>query len=135
MSKWMIASVAACFAVLLSGGSAAAASDDITAKVPFSFVVGSTVLPAGDYTVRASWSNPSLVWIVSPQGDHVAAVDTEWGGWTGGTPDLKFSVYGSTHFLSRIDLPGEAPRRVALTSKEVERELARLAESRAANTN
>jgi|WetSurMetagenome_2_1015567.scaffolds.fasta_scaffold43572_4 hypothetical protein len=135
MSKWMIVSVAACFAVLLSGGPATADTDEISAKVPFAFVVGNTVLPAGQYTVRASWSNPSLVWIVSPRGRHVAAVDTTWGGWPVAKADLKFAVYGRTHFLSRIDLPGEGPRRVALTPKEVEGELARLAAVRAATTN
>jgi hypothetical protein len=45
-----------------------------------------------------------------------------------------FEVYGKTHFLSRILIPGEDGRMVPLPRHEVESELARIAERRAARS-
>lgn len=110
-------------------------SDHLNVKVPFRFVVGDTVLPAGQYRLQVGDTNPSVVWFVSPDGEHVANVVTQWGGSPaeGSHAKLLFEVYGTTHFLSEIRIPGEDGRSVALTRNEVESELAHLAAARAEN--
>lgn len=114
----------------------ALAAEELKVNVPFQFVVGDSVLPAGSYRIQASDTNPSVIWFFSPNGHHVANVATEWGGapFSGSDPRLRFEVYGKTHFLSGILIPGEDGRMVPLSRHEVERELARLAEQRASRS-
>ena len=102
-------------------------------KVPFRFVVGSEVLPAGRSNLRAETMDPSVIWIESANGQSVAVTNMLWGGrvYKGSRADLAFKVYGHTHFLSRINIPGDDPRVVPLSRTEVDQELARLAEVRA----
>ncbi len=109
---------------------AAETSDRLNVTIPFGFVVGQTLLPAGQYQVKASDTNPSVVWLISPDRQHVANVGTQWGGSPsrGSEPKLLFKVYGDTHFLSEVRIPGEDGRMVALTRGEVQTELAHLAE-------
>jgi hypothetical protein len=110
-------------------------SDYLNVKVPFQFVVGNSVLPAGQYQLQVDDTEPSVVWFVSPDGEHVANVVTQWGGSPaeGAQAKLLFDVYGTTHFLSQIRIPGEDGRLVALTRDEVASELAHLAAARAQN--
>ena len=112
------------------------AAEELKVNVPFQFVVGDSVLPAGPYRVQASDTNPSVIWFFSPNGHHVANVATEWGGslFRGADANLRFKMYGKTHFLSRILIPGEDGRMVPLPRHEVESELARLAEQQASRS-
>ncbi len=107
--------------------------DELKVNVPFRFVVGESVLPAGRYTVHPGDVDGAVVWFVSPNGHHVAVTATQWGGpsFEGNSAHLRFRVYGTTHFLSSIQIPGEASRFLPLPRSNVENELARLAEQRA----
>jgi hypothetical protein len=109
--------------------SALDAAQALIANVPFSFVAGGTMLPAGRYEVRTG-SDPAVIWFISPDGRHAAAVATEWGGspFEGNQPRLKFDVYGHTHFLSMVRVPGENARLIPVTPNVVESELAKLDE-------
>jgi len=112
-------------------------ADELTVDVPFQFVVGDVMLPAGRYDVRAAADGPSVVWFASSNGAHTAVANTIWGGavFDGRDAVLQFKVYGNTHFLSRIDIPGEGGRALSVTSEEVEQELVRVAEQRVAHGN
>lgn len=127
--KWCFSAVLV-LAGFVGGVSANAASFDadrpMTTTVPFRFVVGTTVLPAGQYEIRTSTADPTIIWLVSPNGQHVAVTNTIWGGdpFEGSHPDLAFEVHGKVRFLERIDVPGEPERLVAVTPQEVEQGLA-----------
>jgi hypothetical protein len=122
-------------ALILAWAPSAAAltSDNLNVKVPFAFVAGQSLLPAGQYHVKAIDKNPSTVWLVDSSGRHVANVVTDWGGspFTGDHAKLLFKVYGHTRFLSGVLIPGENGRVVALTPSQVGTELGHLAAVRA----
>ena len=110
-------------------------ADELTVDVPFPFVVGDAMLPAGRYDVRAATDDPSVMWLTSSNSAHTAVANMTWGGavFDGRDADLRFKVFGNTHFLSRIDIPGESGRVLPVTSEEVEQELVRVAEQRVAH--
>lgn len=119
-------------AAVLAGAPAAYAHFDpetVRVRVPFRFVVGDRVLPAGRYEIKSASNDRSVVCIESLDGRQVAVVNTFWGGRAveGMKARLSFDVYGRDHFLSAIEVPGERDRRVDLPKKHVEQELARLA--------
>jgi hypothetical protein len=132
MKKQLFTVLLALGVTSLAGVSVASAQTDpetLHVTVPFRFIVGETVLPAGQYEVKAAGVDPSVVWFTSQDGQHVAVVSTIWGGEEFNGPDAKlaFDVYGGHHFLSAIEVPGEGYREVTLPKKGVEQELARLA--------
>ncbi len=114
--------------LLLSAGPALAQSDEVVAHVPFAFVVGTTVMPAGDYIVAAVSDDPALVRVEQVKGRAYATVITNWGGGDVGThAALTFREYGHAKFLSRIMVPGEDAREVALPLSEIQQDLVQLA--------
>jgi hypothetical protein len=123
-------------ALLLIGApvKAAFATDELSVKVPFRFAVGTAILPAGNYEIRTSDVDPAVIWFTSPNGRHVAVAATEWGGggFQGDHAELQFAVYGHTHFLSKIEVPGEDGRSVSLTKDEIALDLSRVAARRSA---
>ncbi len=116
--------------ILLAGQTASAqVADQVVAHVPFQFVAGDAVLPAGTYTVRPDSSDPTMLWIINADGRPASAVLTEWGG-----PDndgtqamLQFKKYGEAYMLSSVALPGEAARQIPIPKKEVEADLVKVA--------
>jgi len=106
--------------------------DEAVVKVPFQFVAGDTVLPAGVYRVTADSESPNVVWIASTDGKSVAVVDTECGGplVTKAQPQLVFRKYGSTCFLTSINVPGDDGRLIPLTRADVAQQLAHMARAR-----
>jgi hypothetical protein len=132
MSRLVSVSLLALSMVALVGVRAQAQTlgpDAMAVKIPFTFVVGKTVMPPGKYTVRVSEMDPAIVRIISADGRRMATTGTEWAGRTvwSSRPDLKFDVYGKTRFLSRVEFPDESPRTVPLTHSEVAADLIRIA--------
>ena len=92
------------FSLGLSGAARAATQDDIVVKLPFKFVVGGKMLPAGTYTVRhvsdetagplilTNRDNGSSVLVLPYVSDH-ASVDK---------PQVSFRQVGEEQFLSAI---------------------------------
>jgi hypothetical protein len=104
-------------------------------KVPFSFVVSNELLPAGQYTVRVSQDDPSVIVLQSADQSHVVVLDTQWGGNQPLTSaKLRFAQYGATHFLTGVGIEGESLRDVPVTRADVMRELARLDRQHAERT-
>ena len=116
-------------AILIVGASRARADEIVLSnlKVPFSFMVGDVLLPAGDYTVRDATMGEDVLEIVSADGQHAALAST-----IPATADradktqLVFRKFGHDYFLSRIAHEGDE-REIILTPHIMEREVARAA--------
>ncbi len=63
---------AAALAMATGAASTARADEEVVAKVPFAFIVGSTELPAGTYTIQGVVDDPGVVAITSRDGRHNA---------------------------------------------------------------
>lgn len=94
-----------------------------TAKVPYSFRVENTQLPAGEYLFK--WNSGRLL-ITSADGNNKVAVISLplEGKKTVEKSTLQFSTYGTEHFLSSIWFAGREQGREFMKSK-LEVELAR----------
>ena len=112
----------------LAGLGRAYAQDVSTVKVPFPFVAGDKLLPAGDYRVAPAPADRSVLLIVSANGAASArvAVDPVGPVSANAKPTFVFRVFGKRYFLAEVSAPEVAAYEVPLTSKEVERVLARL---------
>lgn len=97
--------------LLLVAAAAHAQGTAISANVPFSFVAGNQLLPAGRYEIRASGTDSSILTIRSSDRKHIAAVLTFpcGGGWK--TPEktqLLFHRVGEHYQLSRVQAEGSS---------------------------
>jgi len=91
----------ACFV----GAVAARAGETIVTQVPFTFAMGDTIFPAGEYRfevdrlspntvrVRSADSSTTAIALSGPANDDVVQT---------GTPVVSFNVYGEKRFLSTI---------------------------------
>jgi hypothetical protein len=124
--------MAAGIAVLIAAPSFAQATDQAILRVPFQFVAGNTVLPAGTYTVRAGESDPAVLWIVSTNGRRVSIVATNFGGRLNARsrPLFQFRKYGDAYLLAQVAMPGESVRQVPLPENVVEQDLVKVARLR-----
>jgi hypothetical protein len=107
----------------------AQATDEAVVRVPFQFVAGDAVLPAGRYFVQADSGDPSVLWITSSDGRHAGVVATNWGGGEndGAQVRFEFRKYGDAYLLSAVAMPGEDAREIALAPSVVEHDLVRVA--------
>jgi hypothetical protein len=91
----------------LLGSSIAAYAEDsrsIVVNVPFEFIAGTTVLPAGTYRVeRTSDSGSALV--IHGYGDSAFLLPVVFDGITSGQASARFEQEGNKHVLSRIETP------------------------------
>ncbi len=120
-------------AVLLLAGVAPALAqgyDPGIVKVPFKFVVGGRVLPAGTYVITRNSSDGMLLVIQSLKGKTNAVLfPTE-----PLTPlasqvaniHVEFKPYRGQYFLWKVTMPEQGVREVALTAPEMDRQLAKL---------
>jgi hypothetical protein len=94
--------------------SLSAESATVNFNVPFSFVAGGKVLPAGTYTILEP--NPAGVFLIrGTASDSAAMVLVVNGGpTTGEHASVSFNKSGSTPVLSVIDIPGEGTYTVSL---------------------
>jgi hypothetical protein len=103
----------------------------VTAKVPFDFIVGSTELPAGDYSVRPITNGNGAVLIKSDNGKSSAMRLTDAIEPQGQTEArLVFHRYGERYFLADVWLGTDSEGRQLRKSRHesaMERELAAIA--------
>lgn len=96
----------------------------LRADVPFSFYAGDTLLPAGSYTVRMDPASYNIQ-ICSNDGPALTFVPAR----TDLQPQahertvLRFTNYGNTYFLKRVEIAGRSDARV-LPGTGAEREMA-----------
>ncbi len=109
---------------------AVAQSGNALVKIPFDFIVGDKLLPAGSYRIAPDTQDPTLLQIMSTQGKMVAAFAAT--GWTRNPnprdPEahVAFKNVDGHMFLWQVSTPGNDAREIALTRIEAERTLARL---------
>ena len=111
--------------LILTAGTVSAQSDGIgVINIPFNFIIGQKVLPAGEYTIRPNRSDSKTVWQV--QGN-----DTQAGAFfltipvsareTQEKTRLVFHKYGDQYFLSQVWIAGDnSGRELSMPRKEVE---------------
>ena len=102
MKKQMVAVLF--LSVLTVAGSAYAQSVAHRANIPFDFIVGSTSLPAGEYTIESINSTDKLLLIRGADGNGKAMILSH--SVSSRRPaeksELIFSQYGGEYFLARI---------------------------------
>jgi hypothetical protein len=112
--SWVVLSTA-----LMAVGTASVARADqlLVARVPFDFMVGDARLPAGNYIVKETFGNPSVVLIESADGRNsvytltfAAALDQ-----SDARPELVFEKVDNQYFLKRIDTLDGAERETVRT--------------------
>jgi hypothetical protein len=116
--------VAALVVVALLGVTAIPASAQLvgpmTVEVPFAFVAGKKVLPAGTYVI--SPSTRSTVLVRTPRGEHASIVTTMASDAKSalGRSEVLFKRYGDTYYLSEVRPAASSEyRQVARTRDEV----------------
>jgi len=116
--------VAAAIVLLLSAGSAYAQSELCTFKVPFSFVVGETVLTAGEYHITKDRAPGTLqLWGSDRHTILVFAGDIQTLDASTQTK-LVFHRYDDRYFLSQLWIEGQNRGREVPIGRE-ERQIAR----------
>lgn len=110
---------------IASGIASAASSIDTTVKVPFSFIVGNTELPAGNYVVKAYPDAADIVALVSADGHKYATILTVEHQSTEQTttPELLFQKYDDHYFLASVTSEG-TQKEVVLTPATMRKEIA-----------
>ena len=93
----------ALFLGLVGAVKAEAETADIV-TVPFEFVVGAKVLPAGTYTVRNVWDDKSSTLVISSrdQGTSTFVLPYVSDSVATDKPELSFNKVGDRYFLSSI---------------------------------
>ena len=111
--------------LILTVGTVSAQSERIgVINIPFNFIIGQKILPAGEYTIRPNQTDSKTVWLV--QGN-----DTQAGAFfltipvlareTQEKTRLVFHKYGDQYFLSQIWTAGDnSGRELSMPRKEVE---------------
>jgi hypothetical protein len=81
----------------------------VEANIPYTFVVGSTTLPAGKYIVRMpDSSEPNVLEIRAANGHTAVAFETSDANQTPNKDGLVFNKIGDTYFLSQVWITGSA---------------------------
>jgi hypothetical protein len=106
----------------------AQAQEPIVVSIPFDFVVGGKTLPAGDYSVKSSGSERTLLLI--DRQDASASIFLGTNPIIASEPKsvskLVFNRYGDRYFLSQVWTAGNSCGRLLLMSDR-EREIAQTA--------
>jgi len=115
--------------LMLPGIGDVSAQSPTRAKVPFAFIVEGTVMPAGEYRLAMRPGDPSTLQIMCTDGEsamfvHVSSNEART---TAGEPTLVFRRIGQGYFLSRVNVPGEDVRQIAVPTGAAAASLAMLA--------
>jgi hypothetical protein len=104
MKKHVKILVAIVFILGLSGAAKAESQDGIIVTLPFKFVVGGKVLPAGTYTVRDASNDPSGPLMITNHDNSNSVFVLPYVSESASTdkPELEFQRGGEEHFLSTI---------------------------------
>jgi hypothetical protein len=106
----------------VAAASPARADERLIAKVPFDFVVGRSILPAGSYVVSET-TTTGVVSIASADNRHHVLVLTNGdSGRPPAHPELVFKRFEGQNFLARITDGYFIEREVPLTPSIMERE-------------
>ena len=122
---WVVAAAAMLIA-LGSPSSARAQETRLVAHVPFAFVVGNSVLPAGDYVVKDESNDNAVLGIASTDGKRFvntltipAAPENSME-----LSELVFDKVGSQYYLARVIAPGSEERDIVVRHAATEHEVA-----------
>jgi hypothetical protein len=83
-------------------------SRSIVVNVPFEFIAGTTVLPAGTYSVERTSTDSDSALVIKGYGNSVFLLPIVFDGITGGQASAGFEQVGNKHFLSKIETPAGA---------------------------
>lgn len=123
---WIMAAIvmSLCFMVM-AGATPANGQTMARFNVPFQFVAGDQVLPAGEYrvTVGQGLRRIDLRQVSDDKGAYLAAIPTQLNS-TANTGTLVFNVYGKVRVLQAMRIRGTAEG-IELPLSKVTRELAR----------
>ena len=93
-------------------------------NIPFNFIIGQKILPAGEYTIRPNRINSKTVWLVQGSDTQAGAFFLTMPVWARETQEktrLVFHKYGDQYFLSQIWTAGDnSGRELSMPRKEVE---------------
>jgi hypothetical protein len=92
--------------VSLGTTSRAQDTDGIIVNVPFEFVVGAKVMPAGTYMVARLFSDPSSGVVLRSAANSAVVLPTTVEGASVFKALLTFQHMGETYFLGKIETPG-----------------------------
>jgi len=116
-------------AMLALGAAAVARAEErIVVHIPFSFIIGTTQLPAGDYVViEGSGDNESVLAIESTDGREAAyALSIAATSPRPSQSELTFEKFENRYFLSKVSSEGGTAREIPLTSKIMDSEIVRV---------
>ena len=122
--KRQIAKLLGVFGLLLMAACANAQTLNVAANVPFDFVVGSTSLPAGEYSIQSLPTGNSGALVIRAQkagGGMIILANAAQS--ANASPDsrLVFHRYRDSYFLSQIWTAGNSSgRELKLTRREKE---------------
>ena len=109
---------------------AAAQSSAAEVKIPFQFIVGNKVMPAGRYLVSTQTTDWAVVLITSLDGNAVAAFTSTQAvphsARDGSDAHVTFRKYFGQYFFQGVAVPGWDAREVNVTKEQAERTLAKL---------
>ena len=80
-------------------------SRSIVVNVPFEFVAGARVLPAGRYSVEPIFRDSGSALVIHGYGNSVFLLPIVFDGVSGGQANVRFEQVGNEHFLSKIETP------------------------------
>jgi len=111
--------------LILTVGTVSAQSEQIgVINIPFNFIIGQKILPAGEYTIRPNRMDSKTVWQVQGYDTQAAAFFLTIPVLAGETQEktrLVFHKYGDQYFLSQIWTAGDnSGRELSMPRKEVE---------------
>ena len=122
MKKYSLGILVVLLAGLMAGTASAATDKLMTVNVPFAFLVGKSLMPAGEYEVLGS---TGAIWIRSWNGANVTNAIT-FSDQEKKAPDhcaLVFTRYGDDYFLSKVLIEGQQNAKVLPKSRrEIEHE-------------
>jgi hypothetical protein len=128
MRKQLLVAVAVVVLALVGSSGASAQGYLTRVSVPFQFVVGDTLLPAGAYVVANVGEGPGMLVIRSEDGKSVASVLANVGEKQSPITNaaLSFRKIGGQHFLSTISTPDGRAQAIPLPKERVDAVLAKL---------
>jgi hypothetical protein len=108
----------------------ARAGDPALVKVPFQFIVGERVLPAGEYRIEPQTSDATVLMVTNTAKGQASAFavapSTGLGAAPGTLVHVAFKNFSGQYFLWQITMPGRDTQEVKLTKKQAEQTLVRL---------
>ncbi len=129
MKKTFVSLLVAGIVVLAAVSPAVAQGSGALVKVPFEFIVGNKVMPAGEYRFATQTNDWSVVMITSTEKGLAMFTSTQTvpdSAISGSEAKLSFANYYGHYFLQQIAIPGRDAHRVLLTKEQAGQMLAKL---------